>query len=69
MIDNKCRDHDLEDVSRKVMMKKKRSIVEEEGDEVEEVTDKQDLTNVNEFGEKLWNEKCMNSILIQETEI
>ncbi len=53
MIDNKCCDHDLEDVSRKVMVKKKRSIVEEEWNEVEEVTDKQDLTNFNEFGEKI----------------
>ena len=67
MIDDECRDHDLEDVSRKIVMKEKRSIVEEEGDEVEEVAAEQDLADVDKFGEKFWNEigkPCDKSYLI-----
>jgi hypothetical protein len=63
MIDDECRDHDLENVSRKIVMEEEGSIVEEEGDEVEEVADEQDLADVDEFGEKFWSQ--MFSILIQ----
>ncbi len=57
MIDDECRDHDLEDVSRKIVMEEEGSIVEEEGDEVEEIAYEQDLADVDEFGEKFWK-KC-----------
>ena len=49
MYDDECVDHDLKDVSRKVVMEEQGSVVEEERQKVEEISADKNFSNLNKF--------------------
>jgi hypothetical protein len=54
MDDHESRDHDLEDVSREIVVEEEGPVVEEERQKVEEVTAKENLSNLNKFLPQIW---------------
>ena len=49
---DKCSDHNLEDISRKIMMQEQGPVVEEKWNKMEEVTSQKNFTSSNKFLEE-----------------
>jgi hypothetical protein len=54
MDDHESRDHDLEGVSREIVVEEEGPVVEEERQKVEEISAKENLSNLNKFLPQIW---------------
>jgi hypothetical protein len=52
--DDESGDHDLEDVSREIVMEEEGPVVEEERQKVEEISAKENLSDLNKFLPQIW---------------
>ena len=54
MDDDESSDHDLEDVSREIVVEEEGPVVEEERQKVEEISAKENLSDLNKFLPQIW---------------
>jgi hypothetical protein len=54
MDDHESGDHDLEDVSREIVVEEEGPVVEEKRQKVEEVSAKENLSDLNKFLPQIW---------------